>query len=58
MAARERRIVRLLTGHALAATAMSMPWPWLLVLVWNDSHDRALLGLAASARMLPYVACS
>ena len=32
--------------------------PWLLVLVWDETHSPALLGLTAAARMLPYVACS
>src|SRR4051794_20549990 len=54
----EARIVRLLLSHALASTAMSVPWPWLLVLVWDDTHDPTLLGLAAAARLAPYVACS
>ncbi len=54
----DARIVRLLLSHALASTAMSVPWPWLLVLVWEDTHDPALLGMAAAARLAPYVACS
>jgi MFS family permease len=53
---------RLLVSHALAAVAMSLPWPLLLVLV----HDRVggtpggdvALGLTGAARMLPYVALS
>ncbi len=49
---------RLLGSHALAALAMSLPWPWLLVLVWDETHSPGLLGLTAAARMLPYVACS
>ncbi len=49
---------RLLGSHALAAVAMSLPWPWLLVLVWDETHSPALLGLTAAARMLPYVVCS
>ncbi len=49
---------RLLGSHALAAIAMSLPWPWLLVLVWDRTHSPGLLGLTAAARMLPYVVCS
>lgn len=49
---------RLLGSHALAAVAMSLPWPWLLVLVWDRTHSPGLLGLTAAARMMPYVACS
>ncbi len=49
---------RLLASHALASVAMSLPWPWLLVLVWDETHSPALLGLTAAARMLPYVVCS
>jgi len=51
-------VVRLIGSHALAAVAMSLPWPWLLVLVWDGTHDPRLLGVAAAARMIPYVACS
>ncbi|MGA8248470.1 MAG: hypothetical protein WB797_16310, partial [Nocardioides sp.] len=51
-------VARLLGSHALASVAMSLPWPWLLVLVWDRTHSPDLLGLAAAARMLPYVACS
>ena len=53
---------RLLVSHGLAAVAMSMPWPLLLVLVWDRVGDSAdgplLLGLAGAARMLPYVLLS
>ena len=49
---------RLLGSHALAAIALSLPWPWLLVLVWDETHSPGLLGLAAASRMLPYVVCS
>src|SRR3954452_24147009 len=54
----DARIARLLLSHALASTAMSVPWPWLLVLVWDDTQDPTLLGMAAAARLAPYVACS
>jgi MFS family permease len=41
---------------------MSLPWPLLLVLVWERTGDGArgdlLLGLSAAARMLPYVLLS
>jgi MFS family permease len=53
---------RLLVSHALASVAMSLPWPLLLVLVWDrvegSSHGDLLLGLTGAARMLPYVALS
>ena len=53
---------RLLVSHALAAAGMSLPWPLLLLLVWDrvggtPSGD-LLLGLTGAARMLPYVALS
>jgi MFS family permease len=41
---------------------MSLPWPLLLVLVWERTgdgpHGDLLLGLTAAARMLPYVLLS
>jgi MFS family permease len=54
----DTKVRRLLVSHALASVALSLPWPWLLVLVWDDTHSPGLLGLAAASRMLPYVACS
>ena len=50
--------VRLLISHALAATAMSMPWPALLAAVWADTGSETWLGLAGASRMLPYVLLS
>ncbi|WP_432477745.1 MFS transporter [Nocardioides sp. GXQ0305] len=49
---------RAVGSHALASIGMSLPWPLLLVLVWEATHDEALLGLTGAARMLPYVAVS
>lgn len=54
----DARVLRLLASHALASTAMSVPWPLLLVLVWEGTHSPALLGATAAARMVPYVVCS
>jgi MFS family permease len=56
------RVLRLLVSHALAAVAMSLPWPLLLVLVWarvgHTPHGDLLFGLTGAARLLPYVALS
>ncbi len=49
---------RVVASHGLAAVAMSLPWPLLLVLVWEQTGDGWLLGVAGAARMLPYVALS
>jgi MFS family permease len=49
---------KLVAGHALAAIGMSLPWPLLLLLVWEQTHSALLLGAAGAARMLPYVAFS
>jgi MFS family permease len=53
---------RVLVSHALASVGMSVPWPLLLVLVAERTHGHPgsalLLGLAGSARMLPYVLLS
>lgn len=46
---------RLLGVHALSAVAMGLPWPALLVLVWNTTHSELWLGIAGAARMAPYV---
>ena len=47
---------RVIVSHAIGALAVSLPWPLLLVLVAEHTDDPWLLGLAGSARMLPYVA--
>ena len=49
---------RLVISHAMAATAMSMPWPALLAAVWSSTHSDLLLGVTGALRMLPYVALS
>lgn len=49
---------RLLAAHALAATAMSMPWPVLLASVFDATHRDGWVGLTGAGRMLPYVALS
>lgn len=53
-----RPVHRLLVGHALASMAMSLPWPLLLVLVFERHAGDLALGLTGAARMLPYVALS
>lgn len=49
---------RTIASHALAAVGMSLPWPLLVLLVWEQSGDGWVLGLAGAARMIPYVALS
>ena len=49
---------RVVVAHALAALGMSLPWPLLLLEVSERSSSGWMLGLAAAARMLPYVAIS
>ena len=51
-------IRRLLVSHALAAVGMSLPWPLLLLLVWQRGDGDLAVGLTGAARMLPYVALS
>lgn len=49
---------RVVVSHALAAVGLSLPWPLLLLEVSERSTDGWVLGLAAAARMLPYVLVS
>jgi MFS family permease len=49
---------QVIASHSIAALAVALPWPLLLVLVHERSNDPLLLGLVGAARMLPYVACS
>lgn len=46
---------RLLVAHALSAVALGLAWPALLVAVWDQTQSDGWLGLAAAARMAPYV---
>ncbi len=50
--------LRLLIGHALAATAVAAPWPALLAAVWTRTASEGWLGLAGASRLLPYVLLS
>jgi hypothetical protein len=49
---------RVIASHAMAALAVALPWPLLLVMVDERSNDPVLLGLVGAARMLPYVLLS
>ena len=51
-------VVSALVSHALGSVGMSLPWPLLLVLVWEHTHSEVLLGVAGASRMLPYVLLS
>jgi MFS family permease len=59
----DRRIIgRVLASYACASVANGLPWPLLLVLVWQEYGDGPggawAVGLAGAARMLPYVLLS
>ncbi|MCW2846680.1 MAG: transporter [Marmoricola sp.] len=58
MAPLDRLTRRVIASHAIAALAVALPWPLLLVLVDEQSGDPLLLGVVGAARMLPYVAFS
>jgi MFS family permease len=53
---------RLLAGYACSSVAIGLPWPLLLVLVWDQygagPHGAWVVGLAGAARMAPYVLVS
>lgn len=53
-----RASTRILVSHALAAGAMGLAWPLLLAGVWEVTGSALWLGVAAAARMAPYVLCS
>ena len=53
---------RLLAAYACSSVATGLPWPLLLVLVWDQygdgPHGALVVGLAGAARMAPYVLLS
>lgn len=49
---------RVLVSHGLAALAVALPWPLLLVLTDQRTHSAALVGAVGASRMLPYVLLS
>jgi MFS family permease len=57
-----RPVGRLLTAYGCGSLATGLPWPLLLVLVWDQygdgPHGAWAVGLAGAARMAPYVALS
>jgi transmembrane secretion effector len=57
-----RPVGRLLTAYGCGALATGLPWPLLLVLVWDQygdgPHGAWAVGLAGAARMAPYVVLS
>ncbi len=60
---RSRPVVgRLLAGYACGSLATGLPWPLLLVLVWEQYGDGPYgawaVGLVGAARMVPYVLLS
>lgn len=53
-----RQVRGLLVVHGLSATAMGLPWPALLVAVWETTHSEWWLGVAGASRLAPYVLLS
>ncbi len=49
---------RLIASHAASAVAMSMPWPALLALTWEQTHDNGWLAMVGVARTAPYILLS
>lgn len=54
----KRPAERLVLGHLLGATAVSLPWPALLAQVWAQTAGDTWVGLASAGRLLPYVVLS
>ena len=57
-----KTVGRVLASYAFGSVANGLPWPLLLVLVWQEYGDGPYgawaVGLAGAARMLPYVLLS
>jgi MFS family permease len=51
-----RGVHRLLAGYACASVAIGLPWPLLVVAVWDQGP--LVVGLTSAARMAPYVLLS
>ena len=55
-------VARQLASYGAASVAMSLPWPLLLVLAWDQygdgPHGPLVIGLVGAARMVPYVLLS
>lgn len=55
-------VTRQLGSYAAASVAISLPWPLLLVLAWDQygagPHGPLALGAVGAARMLPYILLS
>ncbi len=53
---------RLLASYGCSSVAVGLPWPLLVVLVWDQyadgPHGALIVGLAGAARMAPYVLLS
>ena len=58
MSPRRVAVARVLASYTCAAVAAGLPWPLLVVLVHEQYAAPLLVGLVASARMLPYVLLS
>jgi Major Facilitator Superfamily len=57
-ATRPAGVRRVLVAHGLSAVAIGLPWPALLVAVWDEGHSGVGLGITGAARMAPYVLLS
>ena len=54
----ERPTRRLLGAFALSAIGAGLPWPLLLLLTWQQTHDTRALAVVGAARLVPYITLS